>query len=612
MATADPSPAGSPVPTGGPLLTPAGTALVPQVALATSMHASSGVYALLLGSGVSTGAGIKTGWGIVQDLVRRAAAAQDADNPSASEEAARDPEAWWKEHCGGDLGYSDLLGMLAPAPSARQALLARYFEADDDDRQADLKLPGAAHKAIAQLVLRGSVRVILTTNFDKLTEHALQDVGISPQVIHQPAQFAAATPLVHSRVTVIKLHGDYLDLDSRNTVDELSVYPDEQQQFLARVLDDYGLIVCGWSADWDHALVKAIEGTRSRRYPLFWSHYGALGDAAAQLTAQHQATLIPRMSADELFPDLLQRLEALDRLAAAPITRDMAVARLKRALPDPTRRIELSDLIDQTTAQILDRATPSNYPLANTSYADSVHRYRADSDVLLHLLANGVFHDDGAHDALWIRAVERLTRIRSSFSGAFNESLEVLRHYPALLATWTMGVAAVVGRREEVVASIMASPKWTTRTGMTESQAPAVYLNPWRVLPNDLSEVCPPASGRRWLYPQGRLLWQEVRDPLRLIEPDDAAYKAACSRFEFLASMIAMDHDDEYRRNPWPGEFFTGENWGHDSNLATTIEQELTPAWPLLQAGAFSGDLDRAKAAYTRVVEWRAKNHRGF
>ncbi|ULR48395.1 hypothetical protein [Streptomyces deccanensis] len=318
------------------------------------------------------------------------------------------------------------------------------------------------------------------------------------------------------------------------------------------------------------------------------------------------------MSADEFFPDLLQRLEALDRLAAAPVTRDIAVARLKRALPDPIRRIELSDMIDQTTTQILDRATPSNYPLANTSYVDSVRMYRADSDVLLHLLANGVYHDDGTHDALWLRALERLTRIRSSFSGGFNPNLEALRHYPALLATWTMGVAAVVARREEVVAGLMARPKWTTRTGKTESQAPSVYLHPWRVLPGELREVCPPEPGRKWLYPQSRLLRQEVRDPIRPIEPDDTAYKAACSRFEFLASMIAMDDDDEYRRDPWPGEFLTGEYWGHDSGVARTIEQELTPAWPLLQAGAFSGDLDRAKAAYTRLIEWRAQNHRGF
>ncbi|MCX4673535.1 hypothetical protein OG453_44050 [Streptomyces sp. NBC_01381] len=40
------------------------------------------------------------------------------------------------------------------------------------------------------------------------------------------------------------------------------------------------------------------------------------------------------MSADELLSSLMQRIEVLDRLLAAPLTRDLAVVQLKRALPD--------------------------------------------------------------------------------------------------------------------------------------------------------------------------------------------------------------------------------------------------------------------------------------
>jgi hypothetical protein len=69
------------------------------------------------------------------------------------------------------------------------------------------------------LVARGSVRVILTTNLDRLMERALEDVGISPQVIHTPEQVQVATPLAHSKVTIVKLHGDYLDLEQRKTVE---------------------------------------------------------------------------------------------------------------------------------------------------------------------------------------------------------------------------------------------------------------------------------------------------------------------------------------------------------------------------------------------------------
>ncbi|MEV4226729.1 SIR2 family protein [Streptomyces bobili] len=594
---------------GGPRITPAGSALQPQVALATSLHASPGVYALLLGSGVSTGAGIKTGWGIVTDLVRRAATAQDPDAPEAGETAAADPEAWWAEHGDGELGYSALLAAVAPNAAARQAVLAQYFEADEAAREADEKVPGAAHRAVAQLVLRGAVRVILTTNFDRLTERALEDVGISPQVIHGTGQFDAATPLAHSRVTVIKLHGDYLDLESRNTVDELNAYPSEQAQFLDRVLDEYGLIVCGWSADWDHALVRAIEGTRSRRYPLFWSHLGPLGDAARRLAARHTATLLPGMTADEFFPDLVRRLEALDRLADAPVTREMAVVRLKRALPDPLRHIELFDLVDQTASQVLDRATPENYPLSGEAFAESVRGYRADCDTLLHLLATGVFHDDGRYDDLWVRTVQRLTRTRESVPGQYRQGLEALRHYPALLATWTMGVAAILAHREQFLARLLTEPNFRSPFNPRKPANPAYYLNPGDVLSDPgIHEVTRAGDGNKWIHPESPLLRLETREPLRAIEPDDAAYEAACDRLEFLASLIGVSQGSQ----PWPGMYLFESHWGYDGHgLAAAIAQEISPTWALIEAGAFK-DVESAETAYKNLAERRSRNGRYF
>lgn len=43
--------------------------------------------------------------------------------------------------------------------------------------------PSAAHRAAAHLVKRRAVRVILTLNFDRLVETALQDVGIQPVIV---------------------------------------------------------------------------------------------------------------------------------------------------------------------------------------------------------------------------------------------------------------------------------------------------------------------------------------------------------------------------------------------------------------------------------------------
>ncbi|MFF0001566.1 SIR2 family protein [Streptomyces avermitilis] len=212
------------------------------MAMALNVHSSPGVYALLLGAGISIASGVKTGWGVVQDIVGKVAAVRDPENPGARAEAAADPEKWWEANTSEPLGYSALLAAAAPMPASRQAMLAEYFEPEEG--QEDSKGPTAAHRAIAQLVKRGSVRVVLTTNFDRLTERALQEVGISPQVVSRPEQIKGMKPLAHSQVTVIKLHGDYADLEQRNTVDELETYPKELQQLLERVLDEYGLIVC--------------------------------------------------------------------------------------------------------------------------------------------------------------------------------------------------------------------------------------------------------------------------------------------------------------------------------------------------------------------------------
>ncbi|MCX2716086.1 hypothetical protein OOK62_29025, partial [Mycolicibacterium sp. J2] len=145
-------------------------ALSPRVMLATAMHSQPGVYALLLGSGVSTGAGVPTGWGVVSNLVEKVAAAQDPDDVASHELAVEDPEAWWAANGTVDLGYSSLLAAMAPTPAARQGLLQEYFVPTDDEREQNIKVPSPAHHAIAQLVKRGIVKVILTTNFDRLME----------------------------------------------------------------------------------------------------------------------------------------------------------------------------------------------------------------------------------------------------------------------------------------------------------------------------------------------------------------------------------------------------------------------------------------------------------
>lgn len=580
------------------------------MALATGVHASPGVYALLLGSGLSTAASIPTGWQVVVDLVRRAAAASLNGDPAAVEAAAEDPEAWWASNGDGQpLGYSTLLRSLATTSAARQALLAGYFEPSESDLETGAKQPTAAHKAIASLVARGDVRVILTTNFDRLMERALEDVGISPQVIHTPEQVHAATPLVHSRVTIVKLHGDYLDLEQRNTIDELSAYPEPYGRLLDRIFDEYGLIVSGWSADWDHALVAALERRSTRRYPVFWGAYTRPSEKARRLISQHDGTMIEHVTADDLFTGLATRLEALDALASPPLTRDMAVARLKRVLHDPARRIEVWDMVtseaDRIIAHVTDRDRfPVYLPqIEFRALDDSLMSIRAECDTLLHLLATGVAFDDGAFDRVWTATVQRLMAARGRIDGTYTSNLEAFRHYPALLATWVAGISAIVSESELFLANLLTKPTWRPWFNDRTPRPAADVLRPiWLLEPNWLNRL-PRWGGAEFLYPASRLLRVDGREPVRTLLPDDDDYEAACDRLECLASYVAVDADREPSRHvPWMGEFILDSRSDREGNgLAVQVMHEIDDGWPML--AAFDNNVARARKAALRTIE---------
>jgi hypothetical protein len=57
-----------------------------------------------------------------------------------------------------------------------------------------------------------------------------------------------------------------MDTRIRNTPEELDKYDPRTDRLLDRIFDDFGIIVCGWSAEWDSALRAAIERCPSRRF----------------------------------------------------------------------------------------------------------------------------------------------------------------------------------------------------------------------------------------------------------------------------------------------------------------------------------------------------------
>jgi hypothetical protein len=268
--------------------------LDPIVSLSVALAESPGACAFLVGSGVSRDAGVLTGAEIVHDALRRL---QQLENPKAEPLDGADLSAWLRSTGRDSLRYADVLELIAPDQATRRDYLASFFEG---------KRPGKTHEQLAQLAAQGMVRVFVTTNFDRLLEDALHAVGIQPIVISCDADLESAPAREHSRCTVIKPHGDYLQLTIRNTPDELAELDPGMTAALSEIFDRYGIVVLGYSGQ-DHAIAERLRARRTS-YGLWWFSRGPLGEPASDLVAASGGRVVVRDSASAFLDDLQGRL----------------------------------------------------------------------------------------------------------------------------------------------------------------------------------------------------------------------------------------------------------------------------------------------------------------
>lgn len=430
--------------------------------VALSVESAPGVFALLLGSGVSRDAGIPTASAVVDDLIARCAIA-------AGETPPADPRAWYAARFDEPVGYSRVMGRLGPTPAARRELLRGYIEPDEDERAQGRKTPTRAHVAIARLVASGHIRVVVTTNFDRLLEAALADQGVAPSVIASPDDAEGAVPLAHAPCTVIKLHGDYLDARIRNTDDELEAYPPALASLMRRVVDEYGLIVCGWSGEWDTALRDLIASVPNRRYPMYWAARREPEGVAQTLVANRGAQVVTIGSADMFFDGLAERVSALAaRGGSADLSARVVRDRTKRYVTDPQATWRMSDLVDEVLARAMDglgTTLPSGGVHPDTLGLTDIERIEGSVKPLLAMLAHGAYWGGEGRLDLWRRCLLVLFGL-SEYNG-YGETLS-LRRFPAELALYAAGTAALAARSDRVVAGLIA-----TRLRTLNEQEPA-------------------------------------------------------------------------------------------------------------------------------------------
>jgi hypothetical protein len=141
-------------------------------------------------------------------------------------------------------------------------------------------------------------------------------------------------PHVNAHCVVVKLHGNYRDTRIRNTPAELVTYSPKLNTFLDRVLDEFGLIICGWSGAYDVALRNAMWRCPTRRFATFWLAHGTRMDEAQRLIDHRRAQVVRIESANQFLVELQEKVEALRELEQPdPQSTQVAIATVKHPAP---------------------------------------------------------------------------------------------------------------------------------------------------------------------------------------------------------------------------------------------------------------------------------------
>lgn len=548
--------------------------LDPVESLAFVLRANPGAYALLLGSGVSRSS-VPSGWDVLRALVEQMAAMK-----GVGPEGALD---WYRSTFDAEPAYDVVLGKLTQTASERVGLLTPFFEPSAD--QPGDKMPTAAHHAIAGLVRDGIMKVILTTNFDRLMERALEQVGVTPTVLATPDSMESARPLHQQKACIIKLHGDYLDPRFLNTGDELASYADAVNHFLGRVLDDYGIIVCGWSAAWDPALRSALEGHRSRRYGSYWVEPSDPGKHAARLISL-QDMVVVKDTADAFFDRLSENLASLAEIQRPrPASVALAVESVKRYLREGDE-IRFHDLVARELRDA--RRGIGDWPFGGIAaeYQALVDRIDGASEMAAALICTAAYWGNAATDAVWVPSlIEWASPPGMGGTTAFLD----LRYYGATMLLYSAGAAMMAKGRVRDLETLL---RRTVRNHVSGKPAP-------------LSSELLASRSLTWLRAPGRLdaTSHHVKERLQPVFREflllsDAAFDKAFDRLELLLYLVTADHRSDERfdaANLSTGVISTeGPIFAIRAAPVVDLEREsVVGIHPWISEGLFGGVADR-------------------
>lgn len=289
-----------------------------------------------------------------------------------------------------------------------------------------------------------------------------------------------------------------------------------------------------------------------------------LGSAAETVPRRHPEQQIPPAVTDELSGS--ERAVASTAASSAS-----AVEQLKAWLPDPANHIRIQDLFEAEADKIRGEVRQLPIHIEQLNVEVLQHRTAELLEIakpLLELVCTGVRYDrDVAHTDTWVAGLQALltARPRPIPGQPYQDLLERLRHYPALLYLRAAGTVAVARDRDQVLIRLMTEPTWRAPM-LADSRISATQaLHEWRLFEPEILGKYPRFTAK-WFWPASVLLREDLREVVAPFLPDSDEYEQACDDYEYRVALLTqMSQSEPGAYQAAPGMFMGERRWEWDN-----------------------------------------------
>lgn len=266
---------------------------------------------------------------------------------------------------------------------------------------------------------------------------------------------------------------------------------------------------------------------------------------------------------------------------------------VKLLAADPPRAPILRDLLMGEAASVIEAMKAPDFDAAVPYSKDELARRVGLAERIVEGLARAVAlvgywgssGDDRILPAIIARLANSLTR-----TGGTSSWLD-LDLYPAVLTLYAAGLGCVLGNRDEQLGGLLASRTVRERS---EWKPVVLVLSAQAAVDYRIAQQLPGLE--RHHTPMSDHLFEVLRPWLDDLETDAEWFEQAFNRFEYLHGLVMFDLT---RQAGGQGFAPIGRySWrGQDGNAIDGVVRaeiiDAGPAWPLLRAGLFGGDVGR-------------------